>query len=97
MCMYAICNDNSAVDPPAPHVISVKRQCVLFFIRNMRACKFFTPSSVRGGKYSNDTCVRGDLDAGSVFSKSMILGSGGTTASPLLEEDDDMVLIVADE
>jgi len=54
----------------------------------MRACRFFTPSSDRGGKYSNDTCVRGDLDAGSVFSRSMILGSGGITASPSLEEDD---------
>lgn len=63
----------------------------------MRACRFFTPSSVRGGKYSNDTCVRGDLDAGSVFSKSMILGSGGTTASPpLLEEDDEHMVLAVD-
>lgn len=63
----------------------------------MRACRFFTPSSVRGGKYSNDTCVRGDLDAGSVFSKSMILGSGGITDSPpLLEEDDEHMVLAVD-
>mmetsp|Transcript_63000 Transcript_63000/g.117161 ORF Transcript_63000/g.117161 Transcript_63000/m.117161 type:complete len:240 (-) Transcript_63000:50-769(-) len=46
----------SEVDPPAPHVKSVKSGCS-FFIRSIRFFRFFTPSSVLGGKYSNENQV----------------------------------------
>ena len=54
--------------------MSVYRHFVLVNIRSIRACKFLTPCSVRGGKYSNDTCAIFDSD--SSFRRSIIFGSG---------------------
>lgn len=65
--------DKSAVDPPAPHVMSVKRHWVLACMRSMRAWRFFTPWSVRGGKYSSEMWA---MEAGSLARRSMIFGSG---------------------
>lgn len=46
---------------------------MLASMRSIRACRFFTPWSVRGGKYSSETWA---MFSGSLARRSMILGSG---------------------
>ena len=73
--------ERSAVEPPAPHVMSVYRHLVLASIRSIRAWRFCTPCSVRGGKYSSETWA---MLVGSFVNKSMILGSGGSSEWPFM-------------
>jgi hypothetical protein len=61
----------SAVDPPAPHVMSQKDgPCAT--MRSIRSNRFSTPSSVLGGKNSNENTVRPSAAASWIFSITFI-------------------------